>query len=62
MARTNYKCPKCSKFNGLNNAYCNGLKEHRCKFCGCQVTVKVKGNFHWSPDWMSLAVRRKTNE
>lgn len=59
MARTNYKCPQCKKQNGMNNAYCNGSMKHRCKHCGCEVTVLVIGSDHWQPDWICKAIKRK---
>lgn len=58
MARTNYKCPECNRFTGINGAYCDGPKKHRCKFCGCKVTVKVTGTYRWAVNWTSLAFKR----
>ena len=59
MGRTNYKCPECNRWTGMNGAYRDGSKSHRCKFCGCRVSVKIKGAFQWKADWMSIAVKEK---
>lgn len=59
MSRTNYKCPECHRFTGLNGAYCDGTKDHRCRHCGCEVSVKVKGTVRWFANWTSVAVKRK---
>lgn len=59
MARTNYKCPECKQFNGVNGAYEHtNNRKHRCKYCGCEVTVKITGNKHWCPDWLCSARKR----
>ncbi len=58
MGRTNYKCPTCGRFNGLNGAYHDGDKDHCCKHCGCKVVVKVKGTCRWFANWVSVAVKR----